>query len=389
MSLERYTQELQSTSMFRDKLIAISEYNYTSLLGSLLKPPPLPVPDQNTHYIIMKIAGSQPTFAGVMTDVKQTYQPTSKDNGKLLFVAVDMKYQTLRVSGPSGGFHLKDGHSIQSDFEVVYRITDVESFWGISGDPPQVLQSHVLKAATNYFLSISSEHLIQSSYNVKQGVEEEIHGGGLDFAKTGLESNIKEIDLSGISFIDVNATVSLSPELKEYLNRQHSKLYGADGKLDKARTRDLDLTERKQVDQLIDQDTTFGQWGLREVIMALDVKLLNNFYRENWNDAMQKVLEAVETRKRSIQEQQKDAEFEKLRKQMKQAKELGLGEDYMEDIRSRLADKFMDQIDDDREDNDLPSNEKLFTKLIGSPTNVANQLASEKQKQIGPNNSND
>lgn len=370
--------------MYQDGLISVTEYNYQSFLGSLLKPPPLPVPDQNTHYLLIKVMGGQPTFMGVMTDEKHTYQPTSKDNGHLVFIAVDMKQRKLKVSNSTEGFLLQDGNEIYANIEVKYRIDEVEKFWGIADEPLDVFTSQIVNAAADFFLNINSIDLIKNSYDVKQELEYAIQSNDLKLTKNSLERDIKNINLEGIKIGDVHAAIRLSQELKDYVRRQHGKLFSEDGKMDKARTRELDLTERQHIDDLINKDTTFGQWGLRQIIAELNFELLDNFYTEDWNTAMRRVFQAVEAKKQELLKSQQDARIERLTMRMQQAKELGLGADDMEAIRLKLTDQFLVQIDKDDDDTEvLPSNEELFKKIIGPPNNSNNRLSGNSHQQIG------
>jgi len=381
MQIGEYIERLSATKTFRDRLIAIQEYNYTTRFIMFPVPPQLPKADLDKHHIVLKITGGQPHIMGVITDRGSTYEPSSQDNGNLLFVTVQMKPQLMKIVSPTGGYQFGDGHHIDTEFRIRYRVEDAKLLWHASDDPLAEFQLKVIDRAKEYFLSIKSNLLISSSSELKQMLQQQLQDSELKLVKDNVQVSVKKIHVDGIELLDVNADMQLSQELRKHLQGIHQSIYGTGGLLDIVNRRKINNADRKQIDEMIDQDTTFPGYSLRQIIFEVDSELLENFYTESWTTAMRKVHTGIAKKKQEVMRKQDELEMERLEQYLQRAIRLNLGKMEIDQIRSTIAEKFLAMMNAEQDPQSY-SNERFFTVLIGPSSNSQRQIHGKTSQQL-------
>lgn len=359
MGLADYIEALKRTKTYKSGVIKVQEYSFESRWGGLQKRlPSVPHADRNRHVVVMGVLGDQPIVKRVLTDPEHVFHTTTKDVDKLLFIFVEMRPDKFAIDKIEDGYHLGDGHRIDAKFTVAYKIKDAKEFWNGNRDPLGELETSVIDAATNFFLSISSHYLISNPGELKAALQEHIHNPETKIFKTDLENRISSsCSVAGIDLLKVIADVYMSESLRDYLKRIHDRIYGVGG-----------AAERSKVDQLIDSDTTFAPFKLREVIMHVDMTLLENFYSMEWGDAMRRVTEKVAEMKRNYVDSLQDIELIKFRKLKDMADELGLDEMKQEDLKDVFFKKLLTLADADSKPSTLTDVEYLSTITALSPS---------------------
>ena len=369
MAISDYIATLQKTKTYQAGLISFQEYSFKSkAFGFLRTLPNIPHADNDRHVVVMEIRGDQPNIFTVLKDPKHSINPTSRDADKLLFIFIEMRPHSLKVETPAEGYHLGDGHRINSTLTITYQVVDAEDFWKGGRDQLAEFETTATDAAKNFFLNITSNYLINSPAELKQSLEQHIRETGIKVVKNNLEESIwRNCEIAGIKLVKVNADVYLSDSLREHLQRMHNRLYGEGG-----------AVERRNIDQIIDSDTTFAPYGLRTVIMTLDMRLLENFYTMKWSDAMRKVTEKLADKKEEYLRSVEEMEITKMRKIIATAQEVGLDEMDVKDLKTKLADKLMKIAV--RSSVQLPSDSEYLKLTISSPSS-ASLLTSDAARQ--------
>ncbi len=362
--VEQYVADLQQTKTYQAGLIQLQDYAFKSRWGGLIRTlPPVPHADDDRHVIVLEMRGQQPNLFTILADPRHSISPTSRDAEKLLFIFVEMKQRITKINTPSEGYQLADGHQIRATFQVTYRVSNAERFWKESKDPLDHLETIVIDEAKNYFLKISTDYLISRPAELKQSLERQIEDTGIKIVKNGLEEGIQaNCIVGGLDILKVNADVHLSDTLREHLERLHKRIYGEGEYLDKRHIKQVDTEHRRYIDTLIDEDPTFAPYTLRQVIMTLDTGLLENFYIEDWNNAITKVHNAIANKKEAYQ----NAEISRLEKLLKTAQRLELDEEDVNDIKEKLADKLLKSADEDNH-SQMHSDNEFLQLILGSP----------------------
>lgn len=371
MSISSYIAELQGTKTYEAGLIKFQEYNIKSNLFGLIRTlPSVPNADENRHVVVLKMVGDQPNLITVLDNPNQSFNPNIRDANKLLFIFVEMKRHVTKLASPPEGYQLGDGHQINASLQVTYQVADVKDFWREAKDPLAEFEAVVIDAAKNFFLNTTSDFLINSPAAMKQFIEQHIQETGLVVIKHDLEENIRRnCEVAGIRVVTVNVDVFLSDALRDHLQRVHNRLYGEGGTAD-----------RWKIDQLIDNDMTFSPYSLREVIRFLDMGLLENFYTMDWSAAMRRVYDTLAEAKKAYFKAQQDAEINRLRKLIGTAKEVGLDEEDVADLKDKLASKLIAMADEE-ERSELPSDNQFLTVRLGDAT-TNQRLTSGSRQQI-------
>lgn len=380
MAMSDYLAELQATKTYKAGLITTQEYKFITKLGGIYRAlPEIPRADTDKHIIVMELLGNQPNIYTALTDPRMTISPKTTDANRLLFIFVKIKPHILKIVPPQEKYQLGDGHQIGATFDITYRIADVEDFWRGAKDPIAVLEAAIINEAKNYFLSITSNYLVSSPADLKKTLEQHIQDTEIKIVKNNLEDSIREKCLiSGIEIIKVHADVQLSNTLNEHLKRLHDRIYGQGGTLDKLHSQKVVSDHRRHIDEMIDRDTTFSPYKLKDVIMTLDTGLLENFYTMEWGDAMRKVHDELSKQKKAYLADQKTARINDYRERLKIAQEVQLDEMHIQDLKDKLA----KELTEDKEDSSqLFSNNHFLQLAIGSISSV-DQLTSSTPKQI-------
>ena len=360
MALTDYIEALKNTKTYQSGLISCQEYSMKSEFFGFKKTlPDIPHADEDRHVVVMEIRGNQPNIYAVLAKHNHSISLTSRDADKLLFIFIEMRPQTLKVETPKEGYHLGDGHRINATLTLSYQVYDAEVFWKGGKDQLADLEMAVTDAAKNFFLNITSNYLINSPAELKQSLEQHLQKTEIVIIKNNLEDNISEnCNIPGIKLLKVKADVFLSDSLRQHLQRMHARLYGDGG-----------FADRRKIDQLINCDDTYRPYGLRQVIMALDIRLLENFYKMTWSDAMGKVTERLAERKEKDISSVDDKEINNMQKIIDAAQSLGLDEMAVTDIKDKIHKKLMDITDRTSEVN-LPSDEEYLRRIAGPPLSI-------------------
>nr|NJM03616.1 hypothetical protein [Desulfobacula sp.] len=366
MSLANYIDSLQKTKTFQVGLISIQEYSFQKGLFGM-KLPSIPHADDDRHVVVMEIRGDRPNIFTVLRDPKQSIQITTKDVDKLLFIFVEMRPQTLVIESPIDGYKLCDGHRIDVKFTVKYQVKDAKVFWSSNKDPLTEFEITIINSAKNFFLNLSSNSLISNPSDIKQSLELNIHESKISEIKNNLEFSIgKTPPITGINLELVIADISIGDSLEKHLETIRNMLYGKGG-----------ILERKKIDQIINADTTFSPYNLREVINAIDIRLLEDFYSLSWSEAMRKVSEKVTEKKQEYMISVEQKEINKMQNVKNVADVLELDKMDKDSIKSKLADKLMAMIDKDANTNSL-SDSAYLERII--PFSSGHLLESEARK---------
>ncbi|MCI5194761.1 MAG: serine protease [Candidatus Electrothrix sp. AW5] len=360
--ISEYVTEHKKTVTFQKQLVTYKEYKVERKWGGLRTVfPALPKAGDEHDVLIMNFKGTCPSIADVLTKTKIEIGDWAQTNEltNYLFIFVKIKPQLLSISSPDGEYQLGDGHKINATIDVTYRIRDIRDFWLSGDDPLALFQRTVINKATEFFFNITSQYLIRKPIDSKASLESYIHEyqqnvvSEIELIKDSLKKDIKEgCTSSGIEIIKVYADVQLNDNLNNFLKRLHEKFFGDGGVVDKISNNEIDALVRKQVDERINNDMTFHPYNLREVITALDIGLLENFYNLPWAEAIQKLHDEIRKKKKSYISDHKRAKIDGIKELLKIAKEEDVDNDYVE----ILKDKLIREMNTDQEqDNPLVS----------------------------------
>ena len=376
MSIENYIATLQKTKTFQAGLISFQEYSFKSkIFGMGRALPSVPHADDDRHVVVMEIRGGQPNIFKVLKDKNETIHPTTKDVDKLLFVFIEMRPHTLIIDKTADGYRLSDGHRIDAKFIVTYRIKDATTFWRGNKDQLAEFEIAVTDAAKNFFLGLTSDYLISSPADLKQSLEKQIRETDMGVVKTKLEKSIytaafQSCTVAGIELQRVIADVFLSDYLRDHLRRMHDVLYGEGG-----------AAERWRIDKIIDCNTTFAPYKLRDVINTIDMRLLENFYTMKWSEAMRKVTERLAEKKEEYMMSVEHKELKMMHELINAAESLGLDPMDVESLKSKFAIKLLAKADSSSNAHTLSDGDYLNSILSISSTHLLGSNT-EKPKEI-------
>jgi hypothetical protein len=162
------------------------------------------------------------------------------------------------------------------------------------------------------------------------------------------ESISNNCTVAGIKLQSVAADIHIGDSLYEYLKRIHVRLYGEGG-----------AAERLKIDQIIAGDTTFKPYTLREVINAVDMRLMENFYSMKWSDAMRLVTEKVAEKRQEYMMSVDQKELNRMRELIGTADDLGLEPEDVKDLKIKLGAKLLAMADKEVESHAFSDNEYL------------------------------
>lgn len=372
MAISDYIAALQKTKTYQAGLISFQEYSFKSKAFGLVRSlPNIPHADEDRHVVVMEIRGDQPNIFTVLKDPKHSITPTTKDVDKLLFIFIEMRPHVLKIEKSAEGYQLGDGHQINSTLTIKYKIENAEEFWKASRDQLAEFETTVIDTAKNFFLGITSNYLINNPAELKKSLEQHIQETAIKVVKNDLEKNVwASCKIAGIRLVNVTSDVYLSDSLRKHLQRIHDKIFEEGG-----------AAERRRIDLLIDNDETFTPYGLRAVIMALDIRLLENFYVMKWNDAMRKVTEKLAEKKEEYFRSIKEAEINKMKDIIDTAEQLGLDEMDVKDLKDKFA-KKLSAMADRIDGTQLHSDSQYLKLIISSPSSVGQLTSDATQRNL-------
>lgn len=371
MSIETYTAAIKETKTYQAGLISFQEYSFRERVLGLIKTlPSVPRADDDRQIVVMEIKGDQPNILTVLKDPAHSIQPTTKDVDKLLFVFVEMRPHTLNIAEGPDGYRLSDGHQINAQFNITYQVEDAKLFWKGHKDQLLEFERAILNAAKRFFLNTSSDLFIGFPADSTESLENHIKKAEIGAVKHLLEDDISQnCTIAGIQIQKVIADVHIGQSLYEYLERNHKKLYGKAG-----------VADRYKMDQIIDNDKTFAPHSLRSVINALDMRLLENFYMEDWNSAMCKVTERLAEKKEEFMKSIEEKELDRMEKLISTAERLGLDDEDKEQLRFKAAQSLLSMADNKANPHTISDQDYIATIVV--PFN--HQLPDPQKKQLDP-----
>lgn len=263
MSTTEYVNRLMQSRTFKTGVIEdIEEYKLQSRLYVFKTLPSLPQANDDRHVIVIEVRGNHPSVFSVLSKPNHTINPTARDIDKLVFVFLSMKPQQLKISSPPDEYQLGDGQQVNTDFEIIFRVTDADEFWRAAKDPIAIIESEVVNEARKYFLNLDTNSLIDYPLSSHKKLEQQILESQMSVVKEGLSSVIRQISIRGMQIVRVYAHITLSKPIKDIMDGWHSH----DGEI-----------TRHRIDARIDRDQTFAPYKLRDVVMILDNRLLEIF----------------------------------------------------------------------------------------------------------------
>ncbi|WP_417915023.1 hypothetical protein [Candidatus Electronema sp. JM] len=114
------------------------------------------------------------------------------------------------------------------------------------------------------------------------------------------------------------------------------------------------------MDEVINSDRTFHPFNLKQVIIALDIGLMENFYNLPWPEAMQKVHDEIQRTKNSYLSKHKNVKIDGIRKLLNIAKE----EDFYQEDIIILKEKLFKEMNSDHENDNRLFIDRQFLQLI-------------------------
>jgi len=235
MTIDKYMTDIQLTKAFQEGLLSCEEYKIGSKWFGL-RPvvPDIPKADNERHIIVLNFKGGYPVLCKVLT--KESDKPEGVNTtDSILFIFVNMKQKIMHIPSPQGRYQLGDGHKIDADINITYRISDTQVFWSSSFDPLSQFEAEAIDTAKRYFLGITSQHLVRNLGDLKDSLEMHLNESHIDnpkikLVKDDLERSICNLskiskDDCGIEIIRVAADIYLSKVLNEHLERCSTQGY--------------------------------------------------------------------------------------------------------------------------------------------------------------------
>lgn len=317
------------------------ELHWNNFFRTLL---PLPQANGDRHVVVVKMSGEQPNELIFLPEDRQSIDPPIRDVGKLVFVFVSVKPQQLKLPSPVGGYRLADGQEVKVDLELTIQVTNAKDFWSAAKDAVALLESMVINETRCYFLQVDSRNLLDQPLAPEQQETE----FPMYRIVQRLETKICEVSLPGIQIKRAFAQVTLSDQLKSFLKRQLDNLLNPAGFLD-----------RKEADEYIENAHVFDAFKLKGVIMALDTRLMENFYSMPYSDAMFAFHEKLATAKAKFVEEQWKDKIAKLMEAIETATSVNLDEIPIAKLKDRLAEELHKVVDDVKQ-TEMPSYEEFI-----------------------------
>lgn len=354
MSTTLYIYRLQQLRTYQVGIIEdIQEYQYKRHFAGLFKRlPPLPQANTDRHVIAVTVKGEQPNEIIILPDDRQAIEPSILDVDKLVFMFLNMKLQQLKIASPPRGYRLADGQEIMVDFELMVQVTNAKDFWLAAKDPIAILEAMVINETQSYFLNMGSRSLVDKPLPSAQQADQQSLESRLRGAVQSLAANVRNISLAGIQIKQVYAQVNLSDQLRTFLKRQLDTVYDPAGLLD-----------RRHVDERIDNHHVFEMFRLRDVIMALDTRLLERFYSNPYGEAIYAVYEKLADAKAKYVEEQQNAKIAKLKQAIATAVDAKLDEIPVNTLKEKLAEELY-KLADDIKQTETPSTEEFILREL-------------------------
>lgn len=357
MSTTAYVNRLRESRTFKTGVIEdIEEYVYRVRLGGLFRTlPPLPQANSDRHVVVIEITGNQPSVFSVLTRMNHTINPTSRDVDQLVFIFLSVKPKRLTIQSPPDGYLLSDGQRIKADIELAFCVNNVEQFWNSATDPIANLEAQIINEAKKYFSRLNSASLINTLDISQRKLEQQIMDSQLSVIMDGLQSEIRNTSLKdkGVSVDEVHASIELTPQLQDFFDRRRNELLNRGG-----------IMDRHDVDTRIDRDRTFEPYKLRDLIMAVDSRLLENFYSMPYSDAMRLVHESVARARQAYLEKKNNEEIDRLSRLIEVAQTRGLDDLQVSVLKDKLADRLLSMADSSPSD-ESQSNQDYVRHLLG------------------------
>lgn len=354
MSTTAYVARLKESRTFKTGVIEdLEEYMYQVRFGGIFRTlPPLPQANDERHVIVIEVKGNQPSVFSVLTRPNHAISPTARDVDKLVFIFFSVKPQRITIPAPQEGYLLGDGQRIFANIELTICITDVEQFWGSDRDPVANLESQVVNEAKKYFSKLNSASLINALDISQRKLEQKIVDSQLSMIMDGLQAEIRQKIPNGIRIDQVNASITLTQQLQDFYDRRRAELLNRGG-----------IMDRNDVDTRIERDKTFAPHSLRALIMALDSRLLENFYSMPYGDAMRLVHETLARAKAAYLERRNNEEIERISKALDLAQRSGLSEMHIVTLQDKLAERLIGMVDSPNL-SDSQSNQEYIRHLL-------------------------
>ena len=354
MSTTPYMYRLMQSRTYQAGLIEdIQEYQFKRRFGGLFKRlPPLPHANADRHVIVVTLRSEQPNEIIVLPEDRQTIEPSIPDVDKLVFVFLCMKLQQLKIASPLRGYRLADGQEITADFELLVQVTNAKAFWLSAKDPIAILESTVINETQRFFLEMGSKNLIDKPAASEQPGEQPSLESRLRGIVQSLENKVHAIALPGIQLKQVYAQLYLSNQLSTFLKRQLDTVFNPAGLLD-----------RHHVDARIDSHHVFDMFKLRDVITALDTRLLERFYSAPYGEAMYAVYEKLAIAKAKYVEEQQHDKIAKLKQAIETALDSKLDEMPVNILKEKLAEELY-KVAEDIKRTETPSTEEFILKEL-------------------------
>lgn len=354
MSTTLYIYRLMQLRTYQVGIIEdIQEYQYKQRFGGFFKRlPPLPQANTDRHVIAVTVKGEQPNEIIILPDDRQAIETSILDVDKLVFMFLNMKLQQLKIASPLRGYRLADGQEIMVDFELMVQVTNAKEFWLAAKDPIAILEAMVINETQSYFLNMGSSSLVDKPFLFEQQADQQSLESRLRCTVQSLAANVREISLPGIQIKQVYAQINLSDQLRVFLKRKLDTVFNPAGLLD-----------RHHVDARIDSDHVFDMFKLRDVIMALDTRLLERFYSVTYGEAMYAVYEKLADAKAKYVEAQQNDKIAKLQKAIQTATDLALDEIPVNTLKEKLAEELY-KLADDIKQTETPSTEEFILREL-------------------------
>lgn len=303
---------------------------------------------------------------------------------ELLFVGlrkdpVDIKLAALP--------YVLDGGQICVNFQLRCQLQDAVQLWKASKAIENALQSGQLTKDTvndaiqtfvaerfarytrKFFQNTTIAYLMNSATDMIQSFQQlSTRATAYQRLEDELERGVRKIPVDGLTILAVDAEIDWRNFEHEALTQQQAQIPTDSDVFKKIVERQNQYTQRQHINFLLDSDTTFAPYNLRHLIMALEPKLLEEFYTApSWDEAMQAVYGAIaEKKKERLAE--KDKELARLRKAIEDAQAVKMRDDELRRLQTLFVDTVIEQRAT-RQSLQSTSSQVLLQELLGPAQN--------------------
>ena len=308
----------------------------------------------------MEVVGDAPVFVAALTTDRPSIHVAAQDADRMLFIFVEMRQRTLEISADSETYRLADGNDVDCRLTLEWRVTDAEQFWNGSKDPVASLRARVVATTREYFTGLTSDRLLEDASHVERGLVDRIFDRALTLVKNGLETHVHQhATVPGVKIDRVSVLIEPSTELTDHLRRLRDKVFGEGGILDRSKT-----------DRLLEVDQTYAPYKVRDVARFLDMRLLENFYSRPWQEAMDALAVAFETRKAELQPKDRLTTIEDA---LERAQRAELEDVYILELKDKYADALKESLNGP-DTRSAISDQAFLATLLGPPTQPTAQV---------------